>query len=116
MKAGLWGVTATHLAFSALTSTVVCAYLALNPSSLHLAPAARGATPWVPQALIAASAGFFGFVLWAEVSNRCGGAGRPGGPDGGAVRTPASLWSACTASCMQLTQCACSGCSRPGSF
>jgi hypothetical protein len=85
VKAGLWGVAATHLAYSALTAALVCLYLLAHPSALWLTSAARTAASALPQALIAASAGFFGFVLWAEVNNRWAG---QHGLRGGAVCAP----------------------------
>lgn len=70
VKSGLWGVAATHLLFSLVTSVMVCLFLLSHPSALWLSPGSRNSVWLLPQALIAASTGFFGFVLWAEVSTR----------------------------------------------
>lgn len=79
VKSGLWGVAATHLLFSLVTSVMVCLFLLSHPSALWLSPGSRNSVWLLPQALIAASTGFFGFVLWAEVSTRLvGEQGREG--------------------------------------
>ncbi|PRW60674.1 cyclopropane-fatty-acyl-phospholipid synthase [Chlorella sorokiniana] len=72
-RAALWRVDATHLSYSSLTAVLVTAFFITCPSALRLSapPAAPGT--WcadLPQALIVCSAGFFAFVLWAEVAGR----------------------------------------------
>ncbi|KAL4447595.1 hypothetical protein ABPG75_004814 [Micractinium tetrahymenae] len=72
-RAALWRVDVAHLVYSALTAVLVGCFFLACPSSIRLAAPPAAAGTWcadLPQALIASSAGFFGFVLWAEVSAR----------------------------------------------
>lgn len=66
--AALRSLQLVHLAYSSLAACAAAAYVAARPAALLLAAPQPADT--LAQALVAASAGFFGFVLWAEVGAR----------------------------------------------
>ena len=69
-QAALWNVDVAHLTYSTLTAALVTSFLAVHPSALRLAPALPAAVaPALPLGLVAASAGFFAFVIWAVVQS-----------------------------------------------
>ncbi|KAL4856846.1 Tuberculostearic acid methyltransferase UfaA1 [Chlorella vulgaris] len=72
-RAALWRVDITHLVYSAVTAVLVGCFLLACPSAVYLSAQLPASGMWcadLPQALVATSAGFFGFVLRAEVRGR----------------------------------------------
>ena len=67
-RASLWNLQAVHLMYSMLAAACAAWHAITNPSALILTAPQPSAA--LPQALAAASAGFFGFVLWTEVGDR----------------------------------------------
>ena len=59
-----------HLVYSAATAGTLL--LCARPSWLSVAVPPAGAATVVPDAIVAVSAGFFAFHLWAIVYYRCG--------------------------------------------
>ena len=64
----LWNLQAVHVLYSAVAATCAAGHMLSHPSSLHLTSPQTPVA--LPQALAAASAGFFGFVLAIEVRAR----------------------------------------------
>lgn len=68
-RATLWNLQAIHLLYSIAAALCAIFYVATNPiQAVTLSTLQPSST--LPRALAAASAGFFGFVLWTEVSSR----------------------------------------------
>lgn len=68
-RATLWNLQTIHLLYSTLAALCAAFYVATNPiQAVTLSTSQPSST--LPRALAASSAGFFGFVLWTEVSSR----------------------------------------------
>jgi hypothetical protein len=73
-KAAVWTLDVTRLIFAVITAAMAITHVVSDPGALLLhrdAAASPAAAPgFLPQAIVASSAGFCGFVLWAEVAGR----------------------------------------------